>query len=195
VEGGFNLRFDNVLRDGDRMRVKAVAYYNQVDDYIDLKSVPITPPPPPPTPAYYYQYRNVERATLWGGELEAIYDVGFAFAGLSGQIVRGVDEDTGKSLASVPPDRLIATLGGRAFDARLVGGTRITMVAGKNGSPSGWPQSPGYATVDLFATYEVTERISANLNLDNIFNRQYTQYLDLSASPGFNARLAVGIKL
>jgi hemoglobin/transferrin/lactoferrin receptor protein len=195
VEGGVNLRFDNVMRDGDRVRVKAVAYYNQVDDYIDLKSIPIKPPPPPPAPGYYYQYRNVDRATLWGGELEAIYDIGFAFAGLSGQVVRGVDEDTGKDLASVPPDRLIATLGGRAFDARLVAGTRISMVAGKDGSPSGWPESPGYATVDLFASYQVTERISANLNLDNILNRQYTQYLDLSASPGFNARLAVGIKL
>lgn len=194
-EGGVNLRFDDVLRDGDRVRVKAVAYYNQVDDYIDLKSVEIVPPPPPPTPAYYYQYQNVARATLWGGELEAIYDAGFAFGGLSGQITRGVDEKTGENLRSVPPDRLIATLGGRAFDARLVAGTRVSMVAGKNGSPSGWPESPGYTTVDLFASYQVTDRISTNLNLDNIFNRQYTQYLDLSASPGFNARLAVGIKL
>ncbi len=194
-EGGVNLRFDDVLRDGDRVRVKAVAYYNQVDDYIDLKSVQIDPPPPPPTPGYYYQYQNVAKAVLWGGEVEAVYDVGFAFAGLSGQIVRGVDQNTGEELASVPPDRLIATLGGRAFDARLVAGTRVSMVAGKNGSLSGWPESPGYTTVDLFASYQLTERISANLNFDNIFNRQYTQYLDLSASPRFNARLAVGIKL
>lgn len=194
-EGGINLRFDDVLRDGDRVRMKAVAYYNQVDDYIDLKSVAIDPPPPLPAPPYYYQYQNVAKAVLWGGELEAIYDAGFAFGGLSGQIVRGVDQKTGKDLASVPPDRLIATLGGRAFDARLVAGTRFSMVAGKNGSPSGWPESPGYTTVDLFASYQVTDRITTNLNLDNIFNRQYTQYLDLSASPGFNARLAVGIKL
>ena len=44
--------------------------------------------------------------------------------------------------------------------------------------------------VDLFAQYELSEyevsdRATVNLNIDNLFDKTYLQYLDLQNDPGF----------
>jgi hemoglobin/transferrin/lactoferrin receptor protein len=47
----------------------------------------------------------------------------------------------------------------------------------------------GYTIVDLFAQYELSDRATVNLNIDNLFDKTYLQYLDLQNDPGFNARI------
>jgi outer membrane receptor protein involved in Fe transport len=52
----------------------------------------------------------------------------------------------------------------------------------------------GCTMVDLFAQYELSEyelsdRETVDLNIDNLFDKTYLQYLDLQNDPGFNARI------
>jgi hemoglobin/transferrin/lactoferrin receptor protein len=195
VEIGANVRFDDTFVEGDQFRLKAVAYYNVVDDYIGQVTVRIDPPPKPPASPYYLQYQNYARVKLWGGEVEAMYDMGAAFAGVSGQIVRGVDDKTRRQLYTIPADRLVTTVGVRAFEKRLVAGARLASYAAVERAPPGYVPMAGYSVLDLFAAYSVSDRMTANLEVANVFNRQYRQYLDLTASPGLNARFAVTLKL
>ena len=52
-----------------------------------------------------------------------------------------------------------------------------------------------YTVVDLFASWQVNERVTAGLVVDNLFDRQYTEYLNGDPSPGFNAKASLSVKL
>jgi hemoglobin/transferrin/lactoferrin receptor protein len=184
VEAGANFRFDDTLSEGDRLRLKVGVFRNDVDDYIDQVFVPF------PIPGGY-QYQNVAEARIDGFEFEGSYDAGFVFAGLSGHILRGRNLTDDEPLAKVPPNRLVATLGFRAFEERLTVGTRLTAVAKKEeASDLGFVGEP-YELVDVFARWQIGDRATADIALNNIFDRQYTQYLNGDPSPGFNARASV----
>jgi hemoglobin/transferrin/lactoferrin receptor protein len=187
IEAGVNLRFDDAFAAGDRARLKAGVFRNDVDDYIDQVFVMF------PIPGGY-QYQNVAEARVEGFEIEGSYDAGVFFAGFSGQILNGTDLITGEPLQKVPPRRLVATLGMRAFEERLTLGTTVTAVAAKPEAGDLGFVGEAYTIVDLFASYRIGERAAANLALNNIFDRQYTQYLNGSPSPGFNGRLSVTIE-
>jgi hemoglobin/transferrin/lactoferrin receptor protein len=155
VEGGVNLKFDNVLTSNDRFRAKVTAFRNEVEDYIDLVSVdgPIAgfplynqagcPIPPAPVgcqvisflPLFgddFVQYQNISNATLDGIELEAFYDAGKWFAGVAAHRIRGKDDDTGQGLISVPADQVTVTAGFRAFNDKLVAGGRVRFVGSQD---------------------------------------------------------------
>lgn len=186
VEAGVNLRFNDLVADGDNLFLKVGAFQNDVDDYIDQVFL-FTPLPGG------YQYRNVSKARIRGVELEANYDAGHVFAGLSGQWLNGENLTEGGPLQKVPPYRLVATAGFRAMEERLTVGARLTVVGKKrNDTVTGFIGKP-YETVDLFAQYSFNERVTANVALNNIFNRDYTQYLNADPSPGFNAKAALTV--
>ena len=198
VQVGANIRFNDVAMAGDQFRMKIVGYQNLVDDYIAQVTVIDTSSGPPVTA---YQYQNLDRVKLWGGEIEATYDMGFAFVSLAGQIVDGFEEDrkTGehKKLYSIPADRVVATLGVRALDQRLLAGVRVAGYGAVEDVPAGSTPVGGYTLVDLFAAYAVNDRLTANVEIENLFDRAYQQYLDLATTPGpgLNAKLAVTLKL
>ncbi len=186
IEAGVNLRFNDVVAGGDSLQAKFGIFRNNVDDYIDQVFVPF------PIPGGY-QYQNIARARIEGVEAELAYDSGRVFAGLSGAVLDGVDRDTGEQLTSVPPWRATGTLGFRMFDERLTVGSRVTLVGKKDAAATGFV-GESYELVDIFARWQVNDRVNADLALNNIFDRQYTQYLDGDPSPGFNARLSVAVK-
>ncbi|HTV69581.1 MAG TPA: TonB-dependent receptor, partial [Rhizobiaceae bacterium] len=112
IEAGVNLRFDDAFAEGDSLRLKAGVFRNDVDDYIDQVFVMF------PIPGGY-QYQNVAKARVEGIEIEASYDAGNVFGGLAIHLVEGTNLITGDPLQKVPPHRLVATLGFRAFEERL----------------------------------------------------------------------------
>ena len=194
VEMGVNLRFADVLRDSDQLNIKLTAFRNNVDDYIDQVFEMF------PLPGGY-QYQNFSHARLHGLELEAAYDTGTVFASLSGQMLKGRKwqiDSTGFGISSEPlkdpPYRVVATVGMRLLDERLVLGARANIVGAKSGAAVTGFSGERYETLDLFAQYEIREGFSANLALNNIFDRDYTQYLNADPSPGFNARAALTLK-
>ncbi|WP_112664305.1 TonB-dependent hemoglobin/transferrin/lactoferrin family receptor [Microvirga flavescens] len=188
VEAGTNLRFNGLLQDTDRLRLKLGVFRNTVDDYIEQVFTPF------PIPGGY-QYQNIAKAKLHGFEAEGIYDAGTVFLGLGGQIMEGKNAITGDPLNKVPPNRLTTTLGFRLFEERLELGTRVTWVAEKkNAAALGFIGEP-YTLVDLFADWNVSENVKAGLVIENLFDVQYTQYLNAQPSPGLNAKAALTVKL
>ena len=212
-EGGVNFKFDGVLKPNDAFRAKVTGFRNKIDDYIDAV---YTDPAgntlpdltgcvfPIPFPVCFFddhlQYVNIASAMIQGVELEASYDAGSWFTIVTAQHITGKNEDTGERLTTVLPDRASATLGFRFFDQRLVAGTRVTVVDSHGGGSTGggtgsvYHASDSYTLVDLFAQYEFNEHATLHLNIDNVFDKEYLQYLNQQNSPGLNARIGLTMR-
>lgn len=188
-EVGVNFRRDDLFTAGDALRLKAGWFHNSVDDFIDgrIGFVPGT--------GLTYQYQNVSSATLQGVELEASYDMGRAFAGLTYAHTDGEDDDTGEALGSVPADKVVGTLGFRFLDDALTVGGQWEWVAGQKDVPSGTSPSKAYNLVNLFASYELTENLSLGLDVKNVFDVQYTEYLNDDPSPGLSVMFTLDARL
>jgi hemoglobin/transferrin/lactoferrin receptor protein len=188
IEGGINLRFDNLIVEEDRLRMKFGIFHNRVDDYIEQVFTRF------PIPGGY-QYRNIAEAVINGFEAEGIYDAGSYFVGISGNILNGKNSRTNEDLVKVPPNCLTGTLGFRGYDGRLEVGTRVSLVGAKDKAEDfGFVGDP-YAVVDLFANWKVDERVTTGLVVENLFDHQYTEYLNGNPSPGFNAKASLSVKL
>lgn len=203
IEGGVNLKFDGVATAGDAFRAKAVVYRNRIDDYIgpddnSLGSSQTCTMGPASFPCGSYQYVNIGEATLEGVELELNYDARSWFFIAGASHVRGTDETTGDPLLTIPADQLTTTLGFRALGDKLVAGTRARFVAAQDRVPASSSlivPTSGYSVVDLFAQYELSDQATVNVNIDNLFDKTYLQYLDLQNDPGFNARIGLTMRL
>ena len=216
VEGGVNLKFDNLLAEGDRLRAKVVVFQNRVEDFINIQGVGPTyfravqpsaalnalcgnrtaPFGPCQIPVRNQQYVNIPKADLSGFEVEGAYDFVRGFVSAFYSHTDGKDKGTGQTLLTVPPDRVGGTFGLRFLDNRLTIGTRVTHYASRLDIPVGTTILPSKAhtLVDLFASYEHNEWVRADLTLANIGDVRYNRYLDLNRSPGFQARGALTIK-
>jgi len=208
LEGGVNVQYDSVLREGDSFRAKASVFRNDIDDYIDtvgvgpIRNVPVVPGMPVqvcnfvPTlcliPIQDQQYQNIAKARLHGAELEAAYDWGGGFVSVAGTIIDGENEITGDPLNSVLPNRISTTIGFRLLDEKLTVGTRLTFV--DDTKPDVTNPTKGYGLVDLFASYRYDENISGDISVQNLLDRQYTQYLNSNASPGLTAKFGLTVK-
>lgn len=213
VEGGANLRADGVVGPEDALRAKLALFDTAVDGFIDMQAVgpayyvPAIPGVPASIcaarpgrfpcviPARSYQYRNVARADLSGAELEGTYDWGRGFVSLAATHVDGRDRATRESLLTVPPDRIGTTLGLRFLADRLVVGTRLTLVEARTDLPAAARSraTKAYGLVDLFATCAVTDRITADVAVQNVLDRRYRAYNDALASPGLVAKASLSI--
>jgi hemoglobin/transferrin/lactoferrin receptor protein len=127
-----------------------------------------------------------------GAELEAAYDWGGGFVTIAGTIIDGKNEITGDPLNSVIPNRLSTTFGLRLFEDKLTVGTRLTFVDDSRKNVTS--PTAGYGLVDVFASYRHDENISGDLSVQNLFDRQYTQYLNSEASPGLTAKFGLTVK-
>jgi hemoglobin/transferrin/lactoferrin receptor protein len=206
MEAGINLKKDNVFVSRDALRAKVVAFRNKVDDYIDADlrecdSQDENDPCYDTKFTHLYQYVNVPKATIEGVEFEAMYDARRWFIEVGAHRIRGENDDTGEPLAAIPADQITLTIGGRALEERLVFGTRMRLVAGQDrvaigaeGRPINDP-TDGYAIVDLFGEYAMNENTTINVNIDNLFDKEYRQYLNLENDPGFSARVGLTMRL
>ena len=128
-EIGLNIKYDDVWSPGDKVRAKVNAFRNDITNYIDMVPAFVDftgtlPPPAPcvPTPLGYtdcFQYQNIGNAVIQGIELEAVYDAGRWFAGVSGQHLIGQSVSTNPTLAAgCPPHQLqsaVSALRSQAF--------------------------------------------------------------------------------
>ncbi|MET0429716.1 MAG: TonB-dependent hemoglobin/transferrin/lactoferrin family receptor, partial [Microvirga sp.] len=187
IEGGVNVRFNDLIGDGDQLRLKAGIYRNRVDDYIEQVFTLF------PLPGGY-QYQNIAQAILHGFEVEGAYDTGTFFLGLAAGVVDGKNTRTGEGLKSVPPNRVTGTIGFRAFDGRLEMGTRITAVGGKKDAVEFGFEGNPYTLVDVFASYKVNDDVTAGLTVQNLLDRRYVQYLNVYPSQGLSAKASLSIR-
>ncbi|TXM71934.1 TonB-dependent hemoglobin/transferrin/lactoferrin family receptor [Methylobacterium sp. WL69] len=213
VEGGVNLKYDEVFAPGDVVRAKVNVFQNAIDDFINIQAVGPTyfvpaiagiPASacaripgrfPCVIPVQSFQYLNIARAELSGVELEGAYDWGRGFVSLAATHTEGRDRATRQGLITVPPDRISTTLGLRFLDGRLTVGTRLNLVDARTDVPTGATilATKAYALVDVFASYRVNDRIKADFILQNAFDKRYTQYLNALPNPGLVAKAAISI--
>jgi hemoglobin/transferrin/lactoferrin receptor protein len=52
----------------------------------------------------------------------------------------------------------------------------------------------GYGLVDLFASYAYNDRASANFSVNNLLNKEYTQFLNIEPNPGSTVKAGLTIK-
>lgn len=199
-EIGVNLSYNNVLTRGDKFRGKVSAYRNDVSDYIEFVEfgppLVICPFPDPDCtiPYTFVQYQNVANAQIEGVEAEFDYDWGDGFFHFSATHTRGENSDTGEALNSIPPDRISTTIGWRFMDKKLVAGTRVLMVDSTDDDIDESLQADGYAVVDVFASYQVTNDIVLDGILYNVFDKQYQPFLNADSAAGIQGKVALTVK-
>ena len=214
IEGGVNLKYNDVFLPGDVFRAKLNVFHNTVDDFIGIQSVGPTyfvpalagiPASicaripgrfPCVIPVRDFQYLNIAQAELQGVELEGAYDWGGGFVTLAATHTDGRDRATGETLVTVPPNRLSTTLGLRFLDGNLTVASRLTFVEARTDLPAGTTilATKAYGLVDFFASYLVNDRVRADFILQNAFDKRYTQYLNALPNPGLTAKAAISIK-
>lgn len=160
VEAGLRFGFADVLGGGDLLRLKATAYDNDIDDYIETvvvvesefpadQCVSPTPPvgctnrgedgmlnPDAPVPVYVGGYTtsvNLRNARIRGLELESGYEIGGLAVGASFSRARGRDSANGAPLLSVPADTANGLLAYGWGGLRL--GARVTHARAQNRVP------------------------------------------------------------
>ena len=195
-EVGINIREDNIVTPGDRLRIKANWFRNDVADFIE--GVSFGSPTFVPgfgTLYQYFQYQNIANARLQGVEWEGTYDAGIWFIGLSGHRIRGENVDTGGPLRTTPPDMVTTTLGARFFDRKLTTLVRWQSIAGKDADavPAGTPNRGSYELLSFYGAWQFRPNAVASFSIDNLLDTYYVRYLDSIPSAGmtFKAGLKV----
>ncbi|MDX2258271.1 MAG: TonB-dependent hemoglobin/transferrin/lactoferrin family receptor [Hyphomicrobiaceae bacterium] len=223
IEAGINFKADGIFTANDAFRMKVVGFRSEIEDYIEGVSLgnvgiailgPASFDNPIPVAdlgdrlngivpifaSQFYQYQNLASVLIEGVEVEAAYDARAWFASLGAAHLRGINQETGEGLRSVPADQVTLTTGIRAFDEKLVAGTRTRFVANQerfteSSDLGAFRRADGYVVVDLFSHYVVSDNLAVTLNIDNVFDKQYRQHLDQDASAGLNARLGMTMRL
>ncbi|QPC92105.1 TonB-dependent hemoglobin/transferrin/lactoferrin family receptor [Mesorhizobium sp. INR15] len=171
-EAGINVKYDDVLMAGDRLRAKVNVFHTHVEDYIeaDLRA------------GVTRTAINIGDARLKGIEAEAVYDYGWGFVNLAGalidaKVVSGLY--AGQALNNTPLDRISATFGFRMLEDQLTIGAqylsvgKITRTSRTN--PTLAPVvDDGFNLVNVFANWTINDNLKLDFGVDNVFNTAYT---------------------
>ncbi|WP_342643506.1 TonB-dependent hemoglobin/transferrin/lactoferrin family receptor [Rhodoligotrophos ferricapiens] len=188
-EVGLNFKYNGLFTGDDALRIKTAVFQNNVDDLISFEQVL-----PTPFPFGSFQYVNVAKARIKGFEFEGMYDAGFMFAGVSGQILRGKDRTTHDWLNSIPPDQITGTLGFRFLDEKLELGTEITAAAKQHRVSDPDLKSSAFTLVDLFVGYAYSPDLRFDVRFNNILDENYRPFLNQTDMPGFNTKFAMTMR-
>ena len=68
---------------------------------------------------------------------------------------------------------------------RRIDAARLDRADEDRAAPYGGGPLPtaGYGLVDLFASYAYNDRVSANFSVNNLLNKEYTQFLNIEPNP------------
>ncbi len=210
-----NFKYNNVWQQGDTFRAKVTGFTNRVDNYIDLEQVgsPIltsfvpgfpnsacpTAPPGLCIPFQPFQYINIDKAQIEGIEAEGAYDWGGGVISFAGSAINGKNLVDGLSLITIAPYRASTTIAFRFLsDKSLTVGARFTEVAASASNiptSATLPPSGSYGLVDLFGSYAYNDHVSGDLSVTNLFNKQYTQFLQSEPNPGLTVKAGLTIRL
>lgn len=196
IEAGVTRDFDGLIRQDDHLTTSLTVFRNEIKDFISSEFIYTADD-------FGTQYRNIDKVRIHGIELEASYDSDRFFGSVSGQILDGKilqhssHDDSRFPLydeqARIPPNRLVVTAGFKALEQRLQAGARLTVVGAKDASWEGQGRSDGHEVVDLFAHYRFRENISGSIAVNNVFDREYYEYLKTNLSPGVNAKAVLTV--
>ncbi|VVS98966.1 TonB-dependent hemoglobin/transferrin/lactoferrin family receptor [Rhizobium sp. EC-SD404] len=186
-EIGINYSQDGIFQGGDTLRLKAAYFHNDIDDYIGGQTLSAFVPgsgctfiPGPGSIPTCFQYQNFASAEIQGFELEAFYDQGRYFGGLSASFIEGFTLADGvrSDLVTEPSSQVTGQLGMRALDERLTFGGEVQ----HNIPPSGAAFNEDYTLVNVFVDYEATDNLRFNARVDNLFDERYANPLNATTT-------------
>ncbi|SDB82972.1 TonB-dependent copper receptor [Paraburkholderia lycopersici] len=137
------------------------------------------------------QATNVN-AQIMGGELGATWRPRPGWKlGVSAAYAWGRNVDTGQPLPQIPPldVRLSADYAWRGWSAgglwRLVAPQRRYALHEGNVVGQDFGPSAGFAVVSVHAQYDVDKHTQLSLGIDNLFDKAYSEHLNLAGNAGF----------
>ncbi len=79
-------------------------------------------------------------------------------------------------------------------DSATVGARWTLAGASARNLDTATPFSAGHGLVDRFASHAYNDRVSGDLSVTNLFNRNYTQVLDTEPNPGLTVKAGLTLE-
>ncbi|KAF0807146.1 TonB-dependent heme/hemoglobin receptor family protein [Alcanivorax xiamenensis] len=219
-EVGINYLKDGLFLERDKLRLKLSYFRNHTRDYLTRTLPNLWEEGGDTTIVSQFTMRNIDSARFHGVELSGGYDMGVFFTEFgvtrynhieichtgSYRLHRCNDYGIAASYINnmVPPRwHGSLTLGMRLPRPALVLGVRGTFMGERNEAPEYNDDTArsflevvpwhSYRVYDFFASYQATDRIRLDFNLDNFTDRYYLDALGLGLipAPGRTARLSL----
>ena len=183
------LRFDRsgVISANDRLRARLSLFRNDIDDFIEQRVRGADTPPPFTNTT---RFDNVGKARIDGLEAELGWRSGDYHLNLFGTRLRGDDRTLGIPLESIPGDELGFRLERQLVDVRIGGQIVHSFEQDRVlGGMHRTQPTPSHTLIDLFASWQATDRLRINARIDNLGNETYRRHLTLINQPGRSFRV------
>jgi hemoglobin/transferrin/lactoferrin receptor protein len=193
-EGGLRFAFDDVLMEGDGVRLNGSYFDTRAKNFIEGEVVMDFIPPTQFTTTPV----NVPRAHLRGAEIQLAYDSEYAFFSGGWSRIRGDNLTDDEPLSSIPADKLYLTVGAKVPTLDIAFGVT---------EEHNWAQHrlgdddedtlavDSFNVVGLFASWAPDEGILSGFRIDagidNLFDAQYERFRALEEAPGRDYRVAI----
>lgn len=193
-----NLHFDSLFKQGDKFKIEATYFRNDVKDFINLKifndakTNPNTNGALLPTKS---QYQNITNARLSGIELQAQYQTERLTLFTNYGSTKGKDKDSGEALSNIAASKIGVGVNYALVKDKFTVGATVTHYAAQRRVPKDHAVTyPSYILTDLRATYAPLKGEWKNLRLDfaleNLFDRKYQPAFSLMEGTGRNAKIS-----
>lgn len=191
-----NLHFDSLFKQGDKFKIEATYFRNDVKDFINLKifndANAKTNGALLPTKS---QYQNITNARLSGIELQAQYQTERLTLFTNYGSTKGKDKDSGEALSNIAASKIGVGVNYALVKDKFTVGATVTHYAAQRRVPKDHGVTyPSYILTDLRATYAPLKGEWKNLRLDfaleNLFDRKYQPAFSLMEGTGRNAKIS-----
>ena len=205
-EAGFNVIKQGLLSEQDSLHLKALTYRSRIKDYITSESFLLCSngglckdvANASPDFNANISVNVTSPVTTEGYEIEAGYDIGFAYANVSWSKQR-TDQPTSiastvysfaySDLSDLPSSYATVDVGGRLFDRKLTVGSLVKFTGkSKRLSTEGisldtntvpkesMPNIP--TIIDLYSSWQMTDNVLLRFSVQNVTNRDYSEALN-----------------
>ncbi|HHF5789925.1 TonB-dependent hemoglobin/transferrin/lactoferrin family receptor [Haemophilus influenzae] len=186
-----NLHFDSLFKQGDKFKIEATYFRNDVKDLINLKIFNN----PNDSNASRSQYQNIANARLSGIELQAQYQTERLTLFTNYGSTKGKDKDSGEALSNIAASKIGVGADYALVKDKFTVGATIIHYAAQHRVPKDHAVTyPSYILTDLRATYAPLKGEWKNLRLDfaleNLFDRKYQPAFSLMEGTGRNAKIS-----
>ncbi|HHF4671561.1 TPA: TonB-dependent hemoglobin/transferrin/lactoferrin family receptor [Haemophilus influenzae] len=199
-----NLHFDSLFKQGDKFKIEATYFRNDVKDFINLKifndanTSTSTSTSTSANGAFLpknSQYQNITNARLSGIELQAQYQTERLTLFTNYGSTKGRDKDSGEALSNIAASKIGVGADYALVKDKFTVGATITHYAAQHRVPKDHAVTyPSYILTDLRATYAPLKGEWKNLRLDfaleNLFDRKYQPAFSLIEGTGRNAKIS-----
>ena len=163
----------------DVIHLEVSVFENKVENFIE--QFVVGPFFFPEMDAGYTSWRNVDKATLKGGEFSAAYVRGPLSLKLGYGLVRGEDDSSGRDLTNIPADTIKMDAAYQFDSLNLMAGLRFTYASSQNRTDYELNVEDttydSYGIADIYASWApaALPGLRVDLNVNNIEDKYYRQ--------------------